>query len=109
MRDRELSEHVLHVWAIEDSDELDYGLLHPEECSVWVGSKPDPWGYQKRYECAVTAEIEAVGFDSMFPDGLITGWWALSPWWHRIPSTPNGPEEWDAGVEVMRLTEAINQ
>lgn len=95
-------EHVLFVEG--DENEMDYIVMHPESCSIWVGTEPDPWsGQTVRYHCAVASELEAMGFESMFPDGPSRGYWLLSPWFHRTPSTPSGPADFDAGIEVTQL------
>lgn len=93
-----LDAHVLYVE--KDGEELFPHLLHPEDCNVWIGTVPDNWGVTRRYYCAVTSEIENMGYDSMFPDGLTPGWFRLTPWYEHHPGGPWGPAWEDAGVEV---------
>ena len=98
-----MSVHALIVAG--QPEEWETEVLHPESCPVAIATIPyfDWYTSGIHYLCQVADEIRHVGFDSMFPDGLTEGYYLLDPWAHKTPSTPSGPAEYDAGVDVTPL------
>jgi hypothetical protein len=82
--------HILHV---KDDDDM---LYHPESCPVTISTNPifDHGTSRQSYDCTVTEEIRAVGWDSMFPNTRDEGWYLLTPWWEAEDS-------WGVGVELL--------
>lgn len=96
--------HVVRVKDLEN-DEWDFQVLHPESCSVWVGSKPDTWGQTVSYQCSFAQEVNNAGYDTIFPDGYEEGWYRVRVWIEEIPGTPfnSGFTDYDGGAEVETI------
>ena len=93
--------HVVHVE--EDGDEWAAQLLHPG-CPFSFESE----GPLVTYRCGPAWEVENVGFDTIFPDGIPeeTSWWKVRTWSEVRPGLPTDRSgfSWvDTGVEVERL------
>lgn len=74
-------------------------VLHPQGCARWRND----WGVIV-HECLVSSEIDAVGYDSLFPDGLEEGMYLVEGRVIVHPSGPWGPEEYDVEVYVRPLS-----
>ena len=97
--------HVVVVEPEDPNDALSPPIMevyHPETCRIQITDPPDQWG-SRRYGCMTAQEIENVGYDTMFPDGLKEGVYQVRPWLQYHPSTPSHGGEWDSGVEVINL------
>lgn len=76
-------------------------VLHPEHCLRYR----DDWGivYQ---DCVLAGEIDAIGFDSVFPDGISKdeeGIWLVDARVIIHGAGPWGPEEYDVEIDMQRL------
>lgn len=117
--------HTLKVTL--NGDDVEYSIKHPGceayDTQAWIidqdGHDYEAMAYEsKSFECAIGWEIQNVGFLDMLgvtswgpelvhvTEHLEPGLYTLTPWSVTYPSTPNGPEEYDAGVTVERIEDA---
>lgn len=115
--------HLLTV--THDSEVVEYQLEHLPTCKAFDtrayllaedGHTVEAHAYgSSSYECALGLQIDdggfldVIGVTSWGPglkhvtEHLKDGQYEVEAWVRHYPSTPNGPEEWDAGVYVTKV------
>lgn len=89
-------------WLVILEPGIDYEIEHLPDCPTeaqWI----DPGGHPiEDFTCIVGNLISSTGLDDNGVEWreLPAGRYPLTGWATYQPSTPMGPEEWDAGLEI---------
>lgn len=98
--------HVLRVRDLPDG-EREAEIVHSALCPRTPGGPSGlvVGGYPVRFAASYDCAVGYYERDSleMFLDvsGLKPGEYEVAAWHSHQPSTPNGPEEWDGGLEIV--------
>lgn len=98
--------HRLVVGEVDaDTGHREWEVEH-DDCPYSVDTgDPQVFAYRSRWWRCTVGEMVADG-DYVFGgheaiDQLMPGSYEIVPWFSYQPSTPNGPEEWDSGIDIV--------
>jgi len=104
-----VAEQLPHFLVVADADgEREWEVEHDPNCPYEEQSSfLDPPGtFVRHYTCAIGEQVFWAGADAFVGGIPDPGRYPIYAEFSHTPSTPNGPAEWDAWIEVGDRIEA---